>query len=127
PIAALLLTVTGLILLIACANVSNLLLARGAGRSTEISIRSAIGASRWRIVRQLLVESLVLAGAGGMLGLLLSFWASDLLLSRLPEADFGGLEATVDVRVLLFTSLLATASTCIFGLLPALNVTRGAL
>ncbi len=127
PIAALLLVVTGLVLLIACANVSNLLLARGAARSTEISIRAAAGASRWRIVRQLLIESLVLASAGAVGGLLLSFWAADLLIARLPELDFGGLEANVDGRVLMFTSALAALSACIFGLTPALNVTRGTL
>ena len=127
PIAGLLLFVTGLILLIACANVSNLLLARGAARSAEIAVRAAVGASRWRIVRQLLIESLVLASAGGLGGLLLSFWAADLLLARLPELDFGGLEASVDARVLVFTSALAAVSACIFGLMPALNVTRGAL
>jgi predicted permease len=127
PVAGLLLIVTGLVLLIACANVSNLLLARGAARSTEISIRAAVGASRWRIVRQLLAESLVLASAGAAGGLLLSFWAADLLIARLPELDFGGLEAHVDARVLLFTSALAVMSACIFGLTPALTSTRGAL
>ena len=127
PIAALLLTVTGLVLLIACANVANLLLARGAGRSLEISIRAAVGASRWRLVRQLLTESLVLAGAGGAAGLLLSFWASDLLVARLPELDFRGLHSSADVRVLLFTAILAGASICAFGLVPALTSTRSAL
>lgn len=127
PIAALLLIVTGLVLLIACANVSNLLLARGAARSTEISIRAAVGASRWRIVRQLLIESLVLASAGALGGLLLSFWAADLLLARLPELDFGGLQANVDARVLMFTSALGAFSACIFGLTPALTITRGTL
>ena len=127
PIAALLLVVTGLVLLIACANVSNLLLARGAARSTEISIRAAVGASRWRIVQQLLAESLVLASAGASGGLLLSFWAADLLAAKLPELDFGGLGTNVDVRVLLFTSGLAVTSACIFGLAPALTSTRGAL
>jgi putative ABC transport system permease protein len=127
PVAGLLLIVTGLVLLIACANVSNLLLARGAARSTEISIRAAVGASRWRIVRQLLAESLVLASAGALGGLLVSFWAADLLVARLPELDFGGLEANVDARVLLFTSSLAVTSACIFGLTPALTSTRSAL
>jgi predicted permease len=127
PIAALLLTVTGLVLLIACANVANLLLARGAGRSLEISIRAAVGASRWRLIRQLLTESLVLAGAGAAGGLLLSFWASDLLVAQLPELDFRGLHTTTDVRVLLFTAILAGASICAFGLVPALTATRSAL
>jgi len=127
PIAALLLGVTGLVLLIACANVSNLLLARGAGRMTELSIRAAVGASRWRIIRQLLAESLVLSVFGAAAGLLLAFWAADLLLARLPEIDFGGLQAAVDARVVVFTALLAIGSTCVFGLTPALAVTRGTL
>ena len=127
PIAALLLTVTGLVLLIACANVANLLLARGAGRSLEMSIRAAVGASRWRLVRQLLTESCVLAVAGGAAGLLLSFWASDLLVAQLPELDFRGLHSSADIRVVLFTAILAGASICAFGLVPALTATRSAL
>ncbi len=124
PIAGLLLTITGLVLLIACANVANLLLARGAGRSLEISIRSAVGATRWRLVRQLLVESLVLGTAAATSALLLSFWASDFLITKLPELDFGGLQAGVDARVLFFTAALAMASVCAFGLAPALSATR---
>jgi len=86
-----------------------------------------VGASRWRIVRQLLAESLVLASAGACGGLLLSFWVADLLIAGLPELDFGGLEPSVDARVLLFTSALAATSAGIFGLTPALTLTRGAL
>jgi predicted permease len=127
PIAGLLLTVTGLVLVIACANVANLLLARGAGRAMELGIRAAVGASRWRIVRQLLVESALLSIAGAAGGLLLSFWASDLVHARLPELDFAGLQVAVDLRVLCFTAMLAAASACTFGLMPALSVTRTAL
>ena len=127
PLAALLLTVTGLVLVIACANVANLMLARGAGRSLEMSIRAAVGASRARLVRQLLTESLVLAGAGAAAGLLLSFWGSDLLLAQLRESDFRGLYAGADVRVLGFTALLAALSVCVFGLVPAMTATRSAL
>ena len=127
PLTGLLLAVTGLVLVIACANVANLVLARGAGRTLEMSIRAAVGASRGRLVRQLLVESLVLAGAGAAAGLLLSFWGSDLLLAQLRESDFRGLYAGADVRVLGFTALLAALSVCVFGLLPALAATRSAL
>jgi predicted permease len=125
PIAGLLLTVSALVLLVACANVANLLLARGAGRSLEISIRSAIGASRWRLVRQLLIESLMLGIAAAVGGLLLSFWASDFLIAQLPELDFGGLQTGADARLLLFTAALAITSVCVFGLVPAITTTRG--
>ena len=127
PLALLLLTVTAIVLLIACANVANLLLARGSARSTEISIRAAIGASRGRLVRQLLTESLLLAVLGAAAGLLVSIWATDLLQARLPVGEFGGFAARLDTRVFLFTGVLALASVCAFGLLPALTLTRGAL
>ena len=124
PIAGLLLAVTGLVLLVACANVANLLLARGAARSLEISIRSAIGASRWRLVRQLLVEGLMLGAAAAAGGLLLAFWASDFLVAQLPELDFGALQVAIDVRVLVFTAALAVSSACVFALVPAFAATR---
>ena len=127
PIAGLLLTVTGLVLVIACANVANLLLAHGAARSLELGVRSALGASRSRLFRQLLFESLLLGATSGAMGLLLSFWAADLLSAQLPQADFGGLVATPDVRVLVFTAAVGCASVCVFGLLPALTTTGGAL
>ncbi|MEO5897424.1 MAG: ABC transporter permease [Vicinamibacterales bacterium] len=127
PLAILLLTVTAIVLLIACANVANLLLARGSGRSMEISIRAAIGASRGRLLRQLLTESLVLAVIGAAAGLLVSVWATDLLQAQLPDAEFGALLVRADARVFLFTGVLALVSVCAFGLLPALTLTRGAL
>jgi predicted permease len=127
PLGILLLTVTGIVLLIACANVANLLLARGTGRAIELSIRAALGASRRRLLRQLLTESLLLAVLGAAAGLLVSFWATDLLQTKLPEADFRGLHASADVRVLSFTAFLAVVSVCSFGLVPALTLTRGAL
>ena len=127
PLTVLLLTVTAIVLLIACANVANLLLARGAARSTEIGIRAAIGASRPRLVRQLLTESGLLGAAGAIAGLIVSFWASDLLLSALPEAEFRGFQSGPDVRILLFTSGLAILSVCAFGIVPALAATRHAL
>jgi predicted permease len=127
PLSALLLTVTTMVLMIACANVANLLLARGAARSLEMSIRAAIGATRRRLIRQLLTESLLLAIAGAGAGLLLSVWASDLLLARLPEGEFRGFHVVPDVRVLLFAAVLAVLSVCSFGLVPAFAATRGAL
>jgi predicted permease len=127
PLAALLLVITGLVLVIACANVANLLIARGASRSNEISIRAAVGASRRRLVRQLLTESLVLAAVGGAAGLLVSFWASDLLIAWLPETDFRGMHAGPDASVLLFTSVAVAISVCVFGLAPALTGTRNTL
>jgi predicted permease len=127
PLALLLLAVTGIVLLIACANVANLLLARGSGRATEISIRAAIGASRGRLLRQLLTESLLLAGIGAAAGLLVSFWMTDLLQSKLPVSEFGAFAPALDARVFLFTTVLALASVCAFGLLPALTLTRSAL
>ena len=127
PLTALMLTVTGLVLLIACANVANLLLARGAARSGEIGIRAAIGASRAQLVRQLLTESALLGGAGAIAGLILSFWASDLLLSTLPEAEFRGFPAGPDARMLFFTAGIAVLSVCAFGVVPALASTRHAL
>ena len=127
PLGVLLLVVTGIVLLIACANVANLLLARGAARSLEISIRASLGASRRRLIRQFLTESAVLAAAGAAGGLLISFWAADILQAQLPESEFRGFSASADLRVLLFTTLVATASVCAFGLAPAVTLTRSAL
>jgi predicted permease len=126
-LAALVTTVAALVLLIACANVANLMLARGAGRSVEISIRAALGASRQRVARLLLTESAVLAVAGSAVGLLLSFWVADLLVSVLPSAEFQGFRAEVDLRVLGFTALVTAVCLGAFGLVPALASSRGAL
>lgn len=123
PMAGLLLGITGAVLLIACANLANLLLARGAGRHMEISIRSSLGASRGRLMRQLIAESAVLAVAGAIGGLLLATWAADLLLGFAPP-DLEGLQATPDYRVLLFTAGAATLSVCAAAVLPALTATR---
>lgn len=127
PLSALLLTVTGIVLVIACANVANLLLARGAARSLEMSIRAAIGATRRRLIGQLLTESALLGIAGAGAGLLVSFWASDLLFAKLPETEFRGFHATPDLRVVLFTAALAVLSVCGFGLVPAFAATRRTL
>src|SRR5438477_4065132 len=115
----------GLVLLIACANIANLLMARGASRQKEIAIRLALGASRARIIRQLLVESVVLACCGGALGILLAVWLSSALLRMVPSTPHElVLSSSLDLRVLLFTLSISVATGLIFGLLPALQSTR---
>jgi predicted permease len=123
-VATLLMSVVGAVLLIACANIANLLLARGSARSKEIAVRLAIGASRWRIVRQLLTESLLLGAFGGAVGLLLAWWTTTALKGTPPPA--GALPVTpdfaIDLRVLLFTLTLSFLAAIIFGLAPALRI-----
>ncbi|HXM45704.1 MAG TPA: ABC transporter permease [Bryobacteraceae bacterium] len=114
-----LLGAVGLVLLIACANVANLLLARSAGRSREIAIRLAMGAGRWRIVRELLVESAMLAVLGCALGLLLGASTRDLLVSTAPKNIPRLDTAVLNWRVLGFTGSLATLTTFLFGMIPA--------
>src|SRR5436190_14461567 len=125
-VATLLMSVVGLVLLIACANIANLLLARGSARGKEIAIRSAIGATRWRIVRQLLTESILLAALGGFFGLLLAWWAASSLRAMQPPAGALPLapQFSIDLRVLLFTLGLALLAGIIFGLAPALRISR---
>ena len=115
----------GLVLLIACANVANLLMARGAARQREIAIRMAVGAGRWRLVRQFLVESLTLSLIGGGVGLLVASWTTGVLVSSIPEGMGAiGLSAGLDLRLLVFTIALSVLTGLLFGVMPALKATR---
>ena len=131
-IGTLLLAMAAAVLLIACLNLANMLLARGANRSKEIALRLALGASRWRIVRQLLCEGMLLAVAGGALGLLISLWSNGLLLGSLGSF-FGTMNFSIVVRlrpdatVLAVTFLICLVATLLFSLGPALKASRADL
>jgi len=124
PILLILLGAVGFVLLIACVNVANLLLARATGRARELAIRQALGASRGRIIRQLLMESILMALAGGVLGLAIAAWSTGAVLKLLPEAIPRMDEIGMDGRVLAFTFGASLLAGILFGLAPALKISR---
>jgi putative ABC transport system permease protein len=120
-----LLGAVAMVLLIACANIANLLLAKSMGRSHEIAIRSAMGASRARIIRQMLIESAVLGLLGGGFGLLIASWGTRALLSLIPTGTIpAGMDVTMNMQVLLFTLAVSLITAFIFGLWPAIQGSR---
>jgi predicted permease len=128
PLVSILSVVVAIVLLIACANVAGLLMARALARRDEFAVRAALGASRWHLVRQLLVESLVLSAAGGVVGIVMALWTSRMLVALLPPLPYPvALHSSVNLRVVLFSAGVVVLATLVFGLVPALQGSRSAL
>ena len=125
PVMAILMAVVGVVLLIACANLAGLLLARAAGRQREVAVRLAVGASRGRLVRQFLMESALLAVGGGLAGIALATWTSGLLMALMPPTPYPiAFDTGVNLRVVGFATVTTVVTALAFGLLPALRASR---
>jgi predicted permease len=124
PFLLVLFCAVGFVLLIACVNIANLLLARSSGRSREFAVRAALGARKSRLIRQLLTESILLAFVGGAFGLLFANWGTRAALGALPDALPRAAEVGMDLRVLLFTGAIALLAGILFGLAPAVRISR---